>query len=42
LASSFSIALFLLVAVGLKLIHWVHAEALAVMAAVTADFLFNH
>jgi hypothetical protein len=41
LASSFSIALFLVVLVGLKFVHLVHAEALAVMVAVRADFMFN-
>jgi hypothetical protein len=29
------------VPVGLKLVHWVHAEALAVIVAVMADFVFN-
>jgi hypothetical protein len=41
LASSFAIALFLVVPEGLKFIQ-VHTEALAVMVAVTADFMFNH
>jgi hypothetical protein len=35
-------ALFLVVPVGLKFVHLVHAEALAVMVAVTADLVFNH
>jgi hypothetical protein len=41
LAGSFAIALFLVVPIGLKLVRWVHVEALAVMVAVTADFVFN-
>jgi hypothetical protein len=41
LASSFSVALFLVVPVGLKLVRLLHAEALAVMVAVTADFVFK-
>jgi hypothetical protein len=41
LASSFAIALFLVVPVGLKLVHLGAAEALAVMVAVTFDFVFN-
>jgi hypothetical protein len=41
LASSFSVALFLVVPEDLKLVRLLHAEALTVMVALTADFVFN-
>jgi hypothetical protein len=41
LANSFEISWFLVVPEGLKLVLWVHAEAFAVIVAVTAHFMFN-